>query len=166
MSEAAIPTTNPTRVALYLRCSVQGDDGSASRSAQEQTLRTFTAAEWADGAEIVGVFADEGPGATSQSRPPELERLVSLVEAGEINVVVVARLDRLTRSVQVLVELLALLEGFSVRVVTEEDRFDTATAVGKFSVRLMGMLEQSEREQRSERIKAAKAEKAKRHRTK
>ena len=61
------------------------------------------------GAELVDIVVDGGESAKSMKRPG-LERILTLVEGGKVDAVVVAKLDRLTRSVKDLCSLLELFE--------------------------------------------------------
>ena len=88
----------------YVRVSTdrQAEQG-VSLEAQEAKIRAMATVQ---GHELVEVIVDAGESAKSLHRPG-LERLVELVRSGSIQAVIVAKLDRLTRSVK---DLSALLE--------------------------------------------------------
>jgi site-specific DNA recombinase len=65
------------------------------------------------GAKLFEVIVDGGEAAKNQNRPG-LQRLLTLVDSGRVNAVIVAKLDRLTRSVKDLRSLLELFEKRSV----------------------------------------------------
>src|SRR5689334_10187113 len=91
----------------YVRVSSdrQADQGF-SLEAQSARIRAMATVQSAD---LIEVVVDGGESAKSMNRPG-LRRVLALVEAGAVHAVVVAKLDRLTRSVKDLCELLALFE--------------------------------------------------------
>lgn len=69
------------------------------------------------GAELTDVIVDAGESAKSLNRPG-MERLLSLVDTGAVDIVIIAKLDRLTRSVADLAELLKRFEKGGVSLVS------------------------------------------------
>lgn len=82
---------------------------------------------------------------------PELERLLSTAQAGDI--VVVQKLDRLGRSTIDLIEITDQLRAKGVDFVSLSESFDTTTPVGRLYFNIMAILAQFEREQTLERVK-------------
>jgi DNA invertase Pin-like site-specific DNA recombinase len=70
-------------------------DFGVSLEAQEAKIRAMAAVQ---GADLMEVIIDAGESAESLKRPG-MERLLSLVDAGAVDVVIIAKLDRLMRSV-------------------------------------------------------------------
>jgi site-specific DNA recombinase len=102
-------------------------------------------------------FVDEAETGKDMNRP-ELQRALDGVTAGRFAGLVVVKLDRMTRSVRDLMDLLDMFKdegGPNLASVTES--FDTGTATGRFFVGMMGLIAQWERETISERTKAALA---------
>ena len=84
-----------------------------------------------------------------------MARLLALVDAGAVDTVIIAKLDRLTRSVSDLAELLKRFERRSVTVVSVADSLDTASAAGRLVLNIMVSVSQWEREAVGERTRDA-----------
>src|SRR5580704_18103027 len=93
----------------YVRVSTdkQADHG-VSLEAQAEKIRAMAVVH---GTQLIDILVDGGESAKSLNRPA-MTRLLALVDAGEIEAVIIAKLDRLTRSVK---DLCTLLERFSKR---------------------------------------------------
>lgn len=99
------------------------------------------------------IFQEHGSGA-SRARP-ELARLIKEIRTGDV--LVVARLDRLARSVSHLLEVIELLEEKGAHFRSLRDPIDTSTPQGMFSLQVLGAVAQLERALISERTKAGVA---------
>jgi site-specific DNA recombinase len=86
---------------------------------------------------------------------PGVQRLLSLVEAGQVNVVMIYKLDRLTRSVKDLNSLVELFEKKGVALVSLQESLDATTATGRLMMNLLASVSQWEREVIGERTKEA-----------
>lgn len=138
------------RLIVYARVSTDGQAvEGVSLADQEARCRAYALA---GGHEVVRVETDAGVSAKSLERPA-LARALSAVQRGEADAVIVTKLDRLTRSVRDLEE---LIES-GVQVVSLGETIDTTTAAGRMLVRLLGTVAQWEREAIGERTKAALA---------
>lgn len=105
-------------------------------------------------AELLDVIVDGGESAKSLKRPG-VQRLLALVDAGQVDAVIVAKLDRLTRSVRDLCELLARFERRHVALISVAESLDTGSAAGRLVINIMASVSQWEREAIGERTRHA-----------
>jgi DNA invertase Pin-like site-specific DNA recombinase len=136
----------------YVRVSTdkQADFG-VSLEAQAEKVRAMVVVQ---GAELVDLIVDAGESAKSLNRPG-MARLMSLVDAGAVDTVIIAKLDRLTRSVADLAELLKRFERRGVSLVSVADSLDTRSAAGRLVLNIMVSVSQWEREAIGERTRDA-----------
>src|SRR6202165_43606 len=136
----------------YIRVSTdkQADRG-VSLDAQAEKIRAMAVVHSAELAEII---VDGGESAKRLNRPG-MARLLALVDGGEVQAVIIAKLDRLTRSVK---DLGTLLERFSrrgVALVSVAESLDTGSAAGRLVLNIMTAVSQWEREAIGERTRDA-----------
>ena len=134
----------------YVRVSTdrQADQG-ASLEAQAARIQAMATVQ---DAELVDVVVDGGESAKSMNRPG-LRRVLALVESGKVDTVIVAKLDRLTRSVKDLCALLELFERKNVALVSVAESLDTGSAAGRLVITIMAAVSQWEREAIGERTR-------------
>ena len=106
----------------------------------------------------VDFYEDPGFSAKSLQRP-EMTRLLAAVRAGTIGCVMIAKLDRITRSVLALGVLLALLAKHDCALVSVSESLDTQSATGQLQLNILVAISQWERGIISERTIDALAEK-------
>src|ERR1017187_1410042 len=136
----------------YVRVSTdrQAEHG-VSLEAQEAKIRAMATVQ---GAELIDVIVDGGESAKSLNRPG-LQRLMELVNGGKVQAVIVAKLDRLTRSVKDLCGLLEMFEKRKVALISVAEALDTGSAAGRLVITIMGAVSQWEREAIGERTRDA-----------
>lgn len=136
----------------YIRVSTdkQADKG-VSLEAQEAKLRAMAAVQ---DIEIDEFIVDGGESAKSLSRPG-MERLLAMVDRGEVSTVIIAKLDRLTRSVKDLATLLEQFQKRNVGLVSVSESLDTKSAAGRLVLNIMSAVSQWEREAIGERTRDA-----------
>jgi DNA invertase Pin-like site-specific DNA recombinase len=142
-----------TSVIGYLRVSSTKQAGEGvSLEAQREKLVAYALAM---DLELVEVIADAGLSARSMDRPG-LKRVLSALENGRADGVLVAKLDRLTRSVR---DLGDLVERYFTRwsLLSVGDSVDTRTAGGRLVLHVLASVSQWEREAAGERTKEALA---------
>lgn len=140
----------------YIRVSTeeQAREG-VSLAAQEAKLRAY--ADLYD-LELVAVVVDAGVSAKTLNRPGLQEALAKL-DAGEAEALVIAKLDRLTRSVA---DWGTLIDGYFAKrcaLLSVADQIDTRTAAGRLVLNVLVSVAQWEREAIGERTSAALAHK-------
>jgi len=140
----------------YIRVSTdkQADFG-VSLEAQTEKVRAMALVQ---GAELVDLIVDAGESAKSLNRPG-MARLLSQVDAGAVHTVIIAKLDRLTRSVKDLAELLERFTRHGVSLVSVAESLDTGSAAGRLVLNIMTAVSQWEREAIGERTRDALAHK-------
>ena len=136
----------------YARVSTdkQADRG-VSLEAQTEKIRAMTVVHTANLAEII---VEAGESAKSLNRPG-MQRLLALVDSGDVNAVIIAKLDRLTRSVKDLCELLERFDRRGVALISVAESLDTSSAAGRLVLNIMTAVSQWEREAIGERTRDA-----------
>lgn len=145
----------------YTRVSTnkQAEHG-VSLDAQLEKIRAMAVVQ---SAELLEVIEDAGESAKTLQRPG-MARLLALVDARKVRVVIVLKLDRLTRSVRDLGELLERFEKKGVSLVSVQESLDTGSAAGRLVLNVMAAVSQWEREAIGERTATALRHKKKHHR--
>lgn len=136
------------RVGIYGRVSTDGQKENTSIPEQKEKLLAFCKAK---GWVCVDIFIDPGYSGATLERPA-MERMIQAVEDGKIDVVLVTKLDRLSRSQKdtlYLIEELFLPNG--VDFVSVAESFDTTTSFGRAMVGILSVFAQLERETIKER---------------
>jgi site-specific DNA recombinase len=143
------------RTALYIRVSTdeQAKEGY-SMDAQEDKLNAFC---FSQGWEIKKIYREEGQSAKNINRP-QLKLLMK--ELNQYDVVLVYKLDRLSRSVADINKLLQTFEDNHVSFKSATEPYDTTTAQGKLLINIFASLAQFEREQLAERVYMGMTKKA------
>ena len=132
----------PLRVAIYLRISTDELHQPFSLEAQNLKLRNYVTSQ--DNWELVGnPYIDEKSGATTDR--PALKRALAAARAGKFDVLLVYRVDRLSRSIRGLSEILADLEDAGVAFRSATEPFDTATPAGRMMVQMLAVFAEFER---------------------
>ncbi|MFA6448822.1 MAG: recombinase family protein [bacterium] len=136
----------------YIRVSTdkQADHG-VSLDAQAEKIKAMAIVREV---ELVETIIDAGESAKSLNRTG-MKRLLELVNRREIDTVIVTKLDRLTRSVRDLADLLELFDKRGVSLVSVNESLDTATAAGRLVLNVMASVSQWEREAIGERTRDA-----------
>ncbi|MGW6382298.1 recombinase family protein [Peribacillus butanolivorans] len=139
-------------VGIYIRVSTleQANEGY-SIAAQRERLKAYCMAQgWDD----FKFYVDEGVSAKDTNRP-QLSQLLNHIKNGSISMILVYRLDRFTRSVSDLYNLLQTLDKHDCTFKSATEIYDTSTAMGRMFIGLVALLAQWETENLSERIKMA-----------
>ena len=103
--------------------------------------------------QIFKVYQDAGISAKDMEHRPGFQQMMDDMRKGKINYIVAYKLDRVTRSVRDLEQLIEELEKYNCYLICERDDVNTSTANGRFFVRMLTVLSQLEIEVVSERTK-------------
>jgi site-specific DNA recombinase len=146
-----------TRAAMYLRISLdRTGEGAAVDRQREACLKLIEYKGW----ENVGEYVDNSVSATKKRARPEYERLIGDVRAGKIDVVVVWKLDRLTRRPIEIEDWIDLNESHGVNVTTTDGDMDLSTATGQTIAGILAQIARGEMRMKSDRQKAAHVQRA------
>lgn len=143
-----------TKVIGYVRVStVKQDDVGISIEMQRARIESYCLAM---DLELVMFAEDRGVSAATMDRPG-LRLALDSMEAGKAEALVVVRLDRLTRSVRDLGELVERYFGARFRLLSLSDPVDTSTATGRMVLNVLTSVAQWERESHAEATREAMA---------
>lgn len=145
------------RIGLYIRVSTeeQAIEGY-SISGQRERLKAFCVAQsW----ETIKFYVDEGISGRSTERPA-LKKMMRDIEDGLIDVLLVYRLDRLTRSVRDLHDILDFLEKHNCQFRSATEVYDTSTAMGRMFITIVAAIAEWESANLGERVRLGQIEKA------
>lgn len=136
----------------YVRVSTEDQArNGVSLADQEAKIRAYCELY---GHELREVITDAGMSAKNLRRPGA-QTVLEMVRQNQTEGVVVAKLDRLTRSVRDLADIVELCGKRSVALVSVAEQIDTSTAAGRMVVNMLGVISQWERETIGERTSAA-----------
>ncbi len=141
----------------YVRVSTdkQADHG-VSLEAQQEKIRAMAVVH---DVELLEIVVDAGESAKDLDRPG-MTRVLDLAKSKAIGMVIVAKLDRLTRSVKDLAVLLEQFQRKGVSLVSVAESLDTGSASGRLVLNIMVSVSQWEREAIGERTRDAMRHKA------
>ena len=125
--------------------------------AQEEKIKSFINSQ--ENLFVFKVYSDAGFSGASLERPALVEMLRDIQE-NKINVVIVYKIDRLTRSPKDFYALMEIFEQHEVDFISITERFDTSTPSGRLLRNIMLTFAQFERELTSERTKDKLLERA------
>ena len=160
MAKTSRDQSEPKRVAGYLRVSTldQADSGLGLK-AQEEQIRAFATV---CGFQVAGMFCDAGESGTKKpSARFGLSEALAKVRSGELAGIVVAKLDRLSRSCRDVAELVLDAEAKGWDLLSVSEKLDTSTPSGKLQVRILASFAEFERDMISQRTTEALAQVAK-----
>ena len=124
-----------------------------SLHAQREACEAFVRSQIAEGwIAVVDAYDDGGISGGTLERPA-LRRLLADIEAGRIDIVVVYKIDRLSRSLMDFAKLVETFERHSVTFVAVTQQFNTTTSMGRLTLNILLSFAQFEREVIGERIR-------------
>jgi site-specific DNA recombinase len=143
------------RCAIYTRVSTESglDQDFNSLDAQYDAAQAYIRSQAHAGWTLVRTRYDDGGFSGGSTDRPALQRLLDDIRAHRINVIVVYKVDRLTRSLADFAKLVELFDAHGVSFVSVTQQFNTTTSMGRLTLNVLLSFAQFEREVTSERIR-------------
>jgi site-specific DNA recombinase len=152
---ATVSPPQKLRCAVYTRKSSEEglDMEFNSLEAQRESCEAYVASQRPEGWILVPDRYDDGGFSGGTLERPALKRLRSDIEAGQIDVVVVYKIDRLSRSLMDFSRLVEVFDQHKVTFVSVTQSFNTTTSMGRLTLNVLLSFAQFEREVIGERIR-------------
>ena len=143
------------RCAIYTRKSTEEglDMEFNSLDAQREAGESYINAQRHEGWTLVPEYYDDGGFSGGSMDRPALKKLIRDIENGLIDVVVVYKVDRLSRALSDFAKLIDLFDKHSVSFVSVTQQFNTTTSMGRLTLNILLSFAQFEREVIGERIR-------------
>jgi site-specific DNA recombinase len=143
------------RCAIYTRVSTESglDQDFNSLDAQYDAAQAYIRSQAHAGWTLVRTRYDDGGFSGGSTDRPALQQLLADIRAHRINVIVVYKVDRLTRSLADFAKLVELFDAHGVSFVSVTQQFNTTTSMGRLTLNVLLSFAQFEREVTSERIR-------------
>jgi site-specific DNA recombinase len=158
MVEAEKPPRRPakkSRCAIYTRKSTEEglEQGFNSLDAQREACAAFIQSQKHEGWTVLPTAYDDGGYSGGSMERPALQQLLADIEAGWIDVVVVYKVDRLTRALSDFAKLVEVFDRRGVSFVSITQQFNTTTSMGRLTLNILLSFAQFERELIGERVR-------------
>jgi DNA invertase Pin-like site-specific DNA recombinase len=124
-----------------------------SLDAQRESCEAYVASQRAEGWLLVSDRYDDGGFSGGTLDRPALKRLLIDIEAGKVDIVVVYKIDRLSRSLMDFSRLVEVFDQHKVTFVSVTQSFNTTTSMGRLTLNILLSFAQFEREVIGERIR-------------
>ena len=144
-----------TPCAIYTRKSSEEglEQGFNSLDAQREACEAFILSQKSQGWKALPALYDDGGFSGGNMQRPAAQRLLADVASGKIKIVVVYKVDRLTRSLADFAKLVELFDAHGVSFVSVTQQFNTTTSMGRLTLNVLLSFAQFEREVTGERIR-------------
>ena len=149
------PSVRPVRCAIYTRVSTEHglDQEFNSLDAQYDAASAYIKSQAHAGWTVIRSRYDDGGYSGGSTDRPDLQKLLDDIRARKIDVIVVYKVDRLTRSLADFAKLVELFDDHGVSFVSVTQQFNTTTSMGRLTLNVLLSFAQFEREVTSERIR-------------
>src|SRR5499433_516617 len=143
------------RCAIYTRVSTEAglDQNFNSLDAQYDAAQAYIRSQAHAGWTLIRHRYDDGGFSGGSTDRPALQQLIADIKDHKINVVVVYKVDRLTRSLADFAKLVELFDAHGVCFVSVTQQFNTTTSMGRLTLNVLLSFAQFEREVTAERIR-------------
>ncbi|MFI4935212.1 MAG: recombinase family protein [Caulobacterales bacterium] len=143
------------RCAIYTRKSTEEglEQGFNSLHAQREACEAYVKSQAGEGWHLVQAIYDDGGFSGGSMDRPALQQLLADIARGQIDVVVVYKVDRLTRSLADFAKIVEIFDARGVSFVSVTQAFNTTTSMGRLTLNVLLSFAQFEREVTGERIR-------------
>jgi DNA invertase Pin-like site-specific DNA recombinase len=147
--------TKPLRCAIYTRKSTEHglELEFNSLDAQREACEAYIKSQASLGWKVITQPYDDPAFSGGNLERPALQRLLKDIDAGKVDVVVVYKIDRLTRSLADFAKLVEAFDARSISFVAVTQQFNTTTSMGRLTLNVLLSFAQFERELSSERVR-------------
>src|SRR5258706_1852883 len=149
------PSVKRVHCAIYTRVSTDHglDQEFNSLDAQYEAASAYIKSQAHAGWTLIRSRYDDGGYSGGSTDRPDLQRLLDDIRSRKIDVIVVYKVDRLTRSLADFAKLVELFDAHGVSFVSVTQQFNTTTSMGRLTLNVLLSFAQFEREVTSERIR-------------
>src|SRR6202790_4063478 len=155
------PAANRTRRSGTIRCAIYTRKSSEegleqefnSLQAQREACEAFIKSQRHEGWVCLPDGYDDGGLSGATMDRPALQQLLAEIQAGRVDIVVVYKVDRLTRSLADFAKIVEILDARGVSFVSVTQQFNTTTSMGRLTLNVLLSFAQFEREVTGERIR-------------
>jgi DNA invertase Pin-like site-specific DNA recombinase len=144
-----------SRCAIYTRKSTEEglEQDFNSLDAQREACAAFVQSQKQEGWTAIAKTYDDGGYSGGSMERPALKQLLADIEARKVDVIVVYKVDRLTRSLADFVKLVDIFDRYGVSFVSVTQQFNTTTSMGRLTLNILLSFAQFERELIGERVR-------------
>jgi site-specific DNA recombinase len=155
VSKLATRTGRALRCAIYTRKSSEEglEQEFNSLHAQREACEAFIKSQRHEGWSHLREAYDDGGRSGGNMERAALQQLLTDIQAGKIDVVVVYKIDRLTRSLADFAKIVEIFDAKGVSFVSVTQQFNTTTSMGRLTLNVLLSFAQFEREVTGERIR-------------
>ena len=149
------PSVRAVRCAIYTRVSTEYglDQDFNSLDAQHDAASAYIKSQAHAGWTLIRSRYDDGGYSGGSTDRPDLQRLLDDIRSRKLDVIVVYKVDRLTRSLADFAKLVELFDAHGLSFVSVSQQFNTTTSMGRLTLNVLLSFAQFEREVTSERIR-------------
>ena len=151
----ATPHARGTRCAIYTRKSSEEglEQAFNSLDAQREACEAYIKSQRHEGWSVIPTLYDDGGFSGGTMDRPALQALLGDIQAGKVDVVVVYKIDRLTRSLFDFAKIVEIFDAQNASFVSVTQAFNTTTSMGRLTLNVLLSFAQFEREITGERIR-------------
>lgn len=143
------------RCAIYTRKSTEEglDQEFNSLAAQREAAEAYIKSQQHEGWQVIDKNYDDGGFSGGNTERPGLKLLMTDIEAGKVDMVVVYKVDRLSRSLHDFAKMVDVFDRRGISFVSVTQQFNTSTSMGRLTLNVLLSFAQFEREVTAERIR-------------